>query len=214
MRNTHLWSCGQWNIVFFPWGNFKNRWNPTDKFCLEISKYKQRHLWCCHLNVLRCAATSTAMFLAPNFLTPNHKSSCAGFSSRRPGCRADFGRGPNSHPGATRKLLQTHPSPQKVQKSSQRDSPQRKALGSSKARRLSFSSLQVNLSDDCHHLLIDFLLAASEAVTPASWEAVTPSRRYVIDITWIYVFKTEQKLQNAIPSMYHIDTYWVQVYLY
>ena len=58
---------------------------------------------------------------------------------------ADFGRGPSPRPGATRQLRQTHP--QRVKKSSHRDSFQGRALGRSEARRLSFSALQVKEAD-------------------------------------------------------------------
>ena len=47
---------------------------------------------------------------------------------------------------ATRQLTQTHP--QRVPKSSQKDSFQTRALGRSEARRLSFSALQVKLADN------------------------------------------------------------------
>ena len=60
----------------------------------------------------------TALFGAPHFPAPHHKG--AGFSPRRPGSGADFGRGPSPRPGANRRLRQTHP--QRVKESSERDS--------------------------------------------------------------------------------------------
>ena len=100
-------------------------------------------------------ATLTALFGAPHFPTPHLKG--AGFGSRRPGSRSDFGRGPSPRPVATRQLGLTHP--QRVKKLSQRDSFQGRALGSSEARRPSFSALQVNLADDCHHSVMGCLSA-------------------------------------------------------
>ena len=111
-------------------------------------------------NVLRACSdfdhTVRALnFGAPHFPTPHLKG--AGLRSRRPGSRADFGRGPSPRPGATRQLRQTHS--RRVKKSSQRDSFQERALQSSEARRLSFSALQVNLEDDFHLSAVDCLSA-------------------------------------------------------
>ena len=70
-------------------------------------------------------ATLSAPFGAPHFPTTHLKG--AGFSSRRPGSRADFGRGQSPRPGAKRQIRQTHPN--KVKKSSQRNSIQEKGKG-------------------------------------------------------------------------------------
>ena len=125
---------------------------------------------CSH--VLRVCSDFDSTVRGARFPTPHLKGT--GFSSQRPGSRADFGPGPSPHPGATRQLRQTYP--QRVKKSSQRDSFQGRALGSSEARRLSFSALQVNLGDDCHHSAIDCFSAAREAVTPTKAVLCTSTR--------------------------------------
>ena len=93
------------------------------------------------------AAALAALF--GRFLAPRLNG--AGFSSRRPGSRADFGRGPSPRPGATRQRRQTHPK-------GYRNHPrgfQGSASGSSEAQSLSFSALpsceSICESDDCHN---------------------------------------------------------------